>query len=452
MTSRRRLRELGLFDARAPRYTSYPPANHFKDLVGPAQAAAWMEAVPAGARVSLYLHIPYCRRLCWFCACRTQGTSTDRPLVPYLSYLKAELALVARHLRPDVVISQIHLGGGTPTLLPPAMIAELGQALREFRPWADDLQFSVEIDPMEVDAPRIAALVAAGMTRASIGVQDFDPLVQDAIGRSQPFAETKAVVDLLRAAGITSLNVDMLYGLPHQTRARMADSVQRVLSLNPDRVALYGYAHVPWMAKRQVMIPSDALPDAEERLALFDTARRLFVWDGFREVGIDHYARDGDSMAIADRAGTLRRNFQGYSADPSEVLIGVGASAISRYPQGYAQNLSTSSRWSAAVEAGELPVERGHAMSAEDNLRAEMIEQIMCRFEIDLPALAARHGVSLASLRERTAQMRHRFADHLTETRDVIRITESSRLIARLVAVEVDAYHAPAEGRHSRAL
>ncbi len=451
MSSVKQLRELGLFDARVPRYTSYPPANHFSEAVGPEQAAQWMQVIPSGARVSLYLHIPYCRRLCWFCACRTQGTSTDRPLIPYLALLKDELALVGARLRPDVSISQIHLGGGTPTLLNPAMIAELGAALDAFRPRAPDMQFSVEIDPTEVDAARIDALRAIGMTRASIGVQDFDPLVQDAIGRTQSFEQTRDVVDMLRAAGVDSLNMDILYGLPHQTRARMADSVQRVLSLNPDRVALYGYAHVPWMAKRQVMIPADALPDAEVRIDLFDTARRLFVWDGYREIGIDHYARETDSMATADAKGTLRRNFQGYTDDTSDVLIGLGASAISRYPQGYTQNISTSSRYASAVQEGRLPTERGHAMSHEDSLRAAMIESLMCRFSLDLNALAAAHGESYAAMLDRTAALRSRYADHISLQDGVIRITRAPRIIARLVAQAVDGYSMP-EGRHSRAM
>ena len=200
MPSRARLRELGVFDARAPRYTSYPPANHFAGNVTPDTTAGWIEALPSGARVSLYLHIPYCRRLCWFCACRTQGTATDRPLAPYQSYLKSELALVGRHLRPDVAISSIHLGGGTPTLLPPDLIRELGEVLHAFRPWTPDAQFSVEIDPTEVDAPRIAALKEIGMTRASIGVQDFDPLVQESIGREQGYELTRDVVAMLRDA------------------------------------------------------------------------------------------------------------------------------------------------------------------------------------------------------------------------------------------------------------
>lgn len=451
MPSHDRLRELGLFDARVPRYTSYPPANHFSESVTERLHADWIAAIPSGARVSLYLHIPYCRRLCWFCACRTQGTATDRPLVPYLNYLKAELATVSRSLRPDIVLSQIHLGGGTPTLLSPEMIRDLGRTLATYRPWADDLRFSVEIDPTEVDPQRIEALVEIGMNRASIGVQDFDPVVQDAIGRAQSFAQTRKVVDNLRSVGIKSLNMDILYGLPHQTRARMADSVQRVLSMQPDRVALYGYAHVPWMAKRQVMIPSDALPGAEERLELFETARRLFVWDGYAEIGIDHFAREEDSMAVAARNGTLHRNFQGYTDDTAEVLIGIGASAISRFPQGYAQNLSTSSRYSGAVEEGRLATERGHIMSADDKLRADMIEQLMCRFELDLPSLAAKHDVSLSRLRDLTSRLRDKFGAQLTCVDDVIRLTDSSRLIARIAAQCLDAYAVP-EGRHSRAL
>ncbi|MCC5974503.1 MAG: oxygen-independent coproporphyrinogen III oxidase [Rubellimicrobium sp.] len=451
MSSHDRLRELGLFDARTPRYTSYPSANHFSDAVDAQTTAGWISAIPARARISLYVHIPYCRRLCWFCACRTQGTATDRPLVPYLAYVLKELELVGRYLRPDVQVGQIHLGGGTPTLLSPQMIRELGAALTEFRPLARDLQFSVEIDPTEVDAARIEALIDAGMTRASIGVQDFDPVVQDAIGRAQSYAETRDVVEGLRASGVGSVNMDILYGLPFQTRARMADSVQRVLSMTPDRVALYGYAHVPWMAKRQVMIPADALPGAEERLQLFDTARRLFVWDGYQEIGIDHYARPEDSLAVADREGRLRRNFQGYTDDGSDALIGIGASAISRFRQGYAQNISTSSRYSTAVEEGRLATERGHAMSAEDSLRADMIEDLMCRFELDLNALSDRHGVGMAGLMERTARLRSRFGAEIEVSDGRIRLTEASRLIARLAAQELDAYFAP-EGRHSRAM
>ncbi len=451
MTSHARLRALGLFDARAPRYTSYPPANHFSGKVGPSDTAAWLRAVPAGARVSLYLHVPYCRRLCWFCACRTQGTTTDRPLVPYLGLLKQELALVSEHLRPDVVLSQIHLGGGTPTILPPDMIAALGAEIRAFRPWAEDFEFSVEIDPTEVDEPRLAALRAVGMNRASIGVQDFDQNVQDAIGRQQGYEATRDVVEMIRATGVKSLNMDMLYGLPHQTRERMADTVQKILSLSPDRVALYGYAHVPWMAKRQVMIPADALPDAEARLMLFDTARDLFMADDYREIGIDHYARPDDALAQAAAKGNLHRNFQGYTDDAAGVLIGVGASAISRYPQGFAQNASASARYATEISEGRLATERGHGMTGDDHLRARMIEMLMCDFGLDFAELTRRYGVGTAQLVAMTAPIRARFGEMLRADDGGLQLTDSARLIARLAAQELDAYAMP-EGRHSRAL
>lgn len=451
MATHELLRDLGLFDARAPRYTSYPPANHFAGGVSPETVAGWLESIPAGTRVSLYVHIPYCRRLCWFCACRTQGTLTDRPLIPYLAQIKSELALVARHLRPDVQVAAIHLGGGTPTILPAPMLSDLCDTLKGFRPLADDLAFSVEIDPTEVDQSRLDALGAAGLTRASIGVQDFDPTVQDAIGRSQPYELTRDVVQMIRATGVQSLNMDMLFGLPHQTRARMAESVQKVLSLSPDRLALYGYAHVPWMAKRQVLIPSDALPGSEERLELFELAARLLQWDGYEAIGIDHFARPGDPLALAARENRMRRNFQGYTEDGCDVLIGLGASAISRYPQGYAQNSSTSSAYAQAIKKHRLATERGHAFTPDDNLRADMIERLMCRFELDLRELSRTHGVSMTDLLRITHGLRHRFQGWTETSGETIRLSRSPRLIARLAALEVDAYAMP-EGRHSRAL
>ncbi|OUD09831.1 oxygen-independent coproporphyrinogen III oxidase [Marivivens niveibacter] len=451
MNSSDRLRELGLFDARAPRYTSYPPANHFQTGGFGNQTAQWLRTVPAGGRVSLYLHVPYCRRLCWFCACRTQGTATDRPLVPYVKLLKQELALIDQHLPQDVVISQIHLGGGTPTILPPHLIAEVGKMVNTFRPLADDLEFSVEIDPTEVDQDRIDALAAIGMTRASIGVQDFDPIVQKSIGRDQSFDQTRDVVAMLRRARVHSVNMDILYGLPFQTKERISDSVQRVLSLNPDRVALYGYAHVPWMAKRQALIPADALPDAETRLVLFDTARELFMWDGYKEIGIDHYARPSDSLYKAAQQGRMHRNFQGYTDDTAPVLIGLGASAISRFPQGFAQNESASSKYATMIENGQIATARAHAMTDDDLLRSDMIERLMCDFRLDLNMLASTHGRSVEDLLQMTSAMRTQFHDQMTMRDNIIQLNDHARLIARLCAQKIDAYSMP-EGRHSRAL
>ena len=248
--------------------------------------------------------------------------------------------------------------------------------------WATVREFSVEIDPNEIDDARLDALAAAGMNRASIGVQDFDPEIQKTIGREQSYELTSDVADMIRARGVRSLNADILYGLPHQTAARIADSVQKLLTLSPDRVALYGYAHVPWMSRRQQMIPSDAMPTPEERLRLFETARRLFSWDGYARSASTTSPRPDDGMATALAAGTLRRNFQGYTDDTAPVLIGLGASSISRFPQGYAQNASGTSDHTKAIRAGHFSTHRGHAFAGEDLLRARIIEALMCDFHV----------------------------------------------------------------------
>jgi oxygen-independent coproporphyrinogen III oxidase len=285
METESQLARLGLFDARVPRYTSYPTAPKFSAAVGTPQFGQWLGQIAPESRISLYLHVPFCRRLCWFCACRTQGTRTDAPVVAYVETLLQEIELLRRALPEGVTLSRLHWGGGTPTLLPAAQMERLARAVFDAVPMGEGAEFSVEIDPNEIDAERLDVLAAAGMNRASIGVQDFDPDIQAIIGRDQTYEVTRNAAEMIRARGVRSLNADILYGLPHQSRARIADSVQKLLSLSPDRVALYGYAHVPWMARRQQMIPSDSLPRPEERLELFETARRLFMWDGYQEVG-----------------------------------------------------------------------------------------------------------------------------------------------------------------------
>ena len=451
MTTLPQLRRLGLFDARVPRYTSYPTAPHFKGGVGPAETATWIRAIPEGGKVSVYLHIPFCRRLCWFCACRTQGTATAAPVAAYVTTLRREIALIRDLLPRGVSIEHLHWGGGTPTLLSPDLIEELADSIRDMAPFADQAVFSVEIDPNEVDQPRIDALARAGMTRASIGVQDFDQEIQQTIGRPQSYETTKAAADMLRAAGINSLNVDILYGLPHQTHARISESVQLLLSLSPDRVALFGYAHVPWMAKRQTMIPTDALPTPEQRLALYETARQLFLWDGYVEIGIDHFARPGDTLDIARRTGRMRRNFQGYTEDSSDTLIGLGASAISRYPQGYAQNDASTSGYQGQVREGRLAIHRGHAFSAEDLLRGRIIEVLMCDFAVDLAAVAHELGVDVQRARALATGLDTAFPGMLTLDGDRIAIRPEGRPLTRMIARHFDGYEMAQTG-HSSAI
>jgi len=402
------LRRLGLFDARVPRYTSYPPATHFRPGVGEANVTDWIRAIPAGSSVSVYVHVPFCRRLCWFCACRTQGTATAEPVAAYVETLKLEIARAKAILPEGVTIEHLHWGGGTPTLLKPEMIEDLTGAIFDFAPLAPGAQFSVEIDPTEVDGARLDALAAAGLNRASIGVQDFDPMIQEVIGRPQSYEITHEAVEMLRARGIRSLNVDLLYGLPHQTQARMTDSVNKVISLHPDRIALFGYAHVPWMSKRQQLIPTEALPTPEERLDLFHTASDLFVGAGFAEIGIDHFALPEDGLEKAHKAGTMHRNFQGYTEDKSRVLIGFGASSIGHYPQGYAQNESSTSKYQERVRAGDLPIARGHVFVGDDHLRGRIIEKLLCDFRADLVEIAREQGADPAqAVRARRGAARH---------------------------------------------
>ena len=445
------LRRLGLFEARVPRYTSYPTANHFSKDIEPEHFSGWLNAVPNGAEISLYVHVPFCRRLCWFCACRTQGTTTAEPVAAYVETLLKELELVRAALPSGVKLSRLHWGGGTPTIMTANQIETLAGAIFAAFPMADSSEFSVEVDPNEIDEERLDALAAAGLTRASIGIQDFDPLIQKTIGREQSFAVTKMAADGLRARGIDSLNVDILYGLPHQTTAGIADSVQRVLSLNPDRVALYGYAHVPWMARRQALIPTDALPRPETRFELFETAAKLFDWDGYQAIGIDHFARPDDNLAKAAREGRLNRNFQGYTDDQAKVLVGMGASSISMTPEGYAQNAPATGAWAKAIQAGNLATFRGLWFSRDDKLRGAAIERIMCDFAVDRRDICARTGANAEEVEAVLGGLARQFPEVVSDDGTIIRILPGAEPAARVIARALDAWDVKADG-HSLAV
>ena len=451
MIQESQLNRLGLFDARVPRYTSYPTAPHFANAVGSEQFTRWIEAIPTGSSISLYMHVPFCRTLCWFCACRTQGTQSDDPVRAYAEVLLAELAMLKKRLAPGVTLSRLHWGGGTPTLMPADMIRRLADAVFDAVPMGEGAEFSVEIDPNEIDDARMDALAAAGLNRASIGVQDFDPEIQKVIGREQSYEVTAGAAAMIRARNVGSLNADILYGLPHQTEARITESVNKLLTLQPDRVALYGYAHVPWMARRQVMIPSEHLPTPQERLHLFETARQLFVAAGYDEIGIDHFALPGDGLARAQRSGTLRRNFQGYTDDQAPVLVGLGASSISRFPQGFAQNAAATSAHTQAIREGHFSTGRGHVFSDEDQLRARMIESLMCDFRIDSAEILRRFQITPERLEAMFAATRNVFGDTVEISDDGLFIPEAARPLTRMIARSFDAYDLSKAG-HSSAI
>ncbi|MFA8442703.1 oxygen-independent coproporphyrinogen III oxidase [Yoonia sp.] len=432
------LRRMGLFDARVPRYTSYPPATAFSPQTGEAFQVSCLQALDPETPVSVYIHIPFCERLCWFCACRTQGTTTLKPVANYMQVLKQELELLRATLPAGVKMGQMHWGGGTPTILPPDMIRELAKAVMDVIPPAPDFSFSVEIDPTLVDDDKISALAEMGMTRASIGIQDFALDVQEAIGRKQSFEATRACVDSLRAAGITSLNADLVYGLPYQTPAKLANTIAKVRALDPDRIALFGYAHVPTFSKRQKLIPDAALPGEEERYHLARQAAQAFIGSGYQAIGIDHFGKPQDSLTIANNTGHLRRNFQGYTDDTCPTLIGIGASSISQFAQGYVQNASATAAYIERVEAGKLSGHRGYALSEEDRLRATAINMLMCDFAIDLKKLDA-HPNARALLPIHQAILED-FAGYVVATGEGLRITDDGRPLTRIIAQRYDGF------------
>lgn len=445
------LARLGLFDARVPRYTSYPTAPQFTREVGADHFRTWIEAIEPGARISLYLHVPFCRRLCWFCACRTQGTKSDNPVIAYAEVLHDEIALLSRHLPKDVQLSRLHWGGGTPTMLPPDQIRTLTSAIFAMTPLAEGGEFSVEIDPSEIDDARLDALAEAGMNRASIGVQDFDPEIQKAIGRIQSYELTRNVAQAIRTRGVHSLNMDILYGLPQQTPARITDSVAKLLTLSPDRVALYGYAHVPWVSKRQQLIDANAIPSPEERLHLSELAAAMFRDAGYEAIGIDHFAKPGDGLAVARREGLLRRNFQGYTDDTAVALVGIGASSISRFPQGYAQNAPATAAHVQAIREGRFSTAKGHAFTGEDQLRARLIESLMCDFRIERDRVAGETGTDPTRIDTLFAEVAARF-ENMVELRDgILALPPRARPLTRIIAQAFDTYDV-GKARHSAAI
>ena len=445
-----RLRTLGLFDSRVPRYTSYPTAPIFSRDIGAAFQEDCLRALDQEKPVSVYLHVPFCERLCWFCACQTQGTKTLSPVESYVETLEAELAIIAPMLPKGLRMGHLQWGGGTPTILPPHLIARVAAAIGTIFPAVDPFEFSVETDPTMIDRTKVAALQAAGMTRASIGIQDFAPEVQKAIGRIQSFETTRDCIAALRAAGVTSLNTDLVYGLPHQTLDRLARTVEQVLTLSPDRVALFGYAHVPHMSKRQRLIEESALPGDEARFLLAEMAREMFTAAGYLPIGIDHFARLGDSMAEAAAAGRLRRNFQGYTADACPTLIGLGASSISRFPQGYVQNAAATAAYTQRIGSGSPAGTRGHVFTADDRLRGRAIEQIMCDFRIDQKALEGEYGSDAARLRPIQSAVKATFGDLVDLSHDGIVVHAEGRAVIRMIAARYDGYGV-SEHRYSKA-
>lgn len=438
---------------RLPRYTSYPTAAEFHGGVGAAEHGAWLAGVHGDETISLYVHVPFCTELCTYCGCATTVVRNYRPVEQFVETLLDEIGLVASALPQRIRVGHLHWGGGTPTALNPADMELIDAALKARFAFERDAEIAVEVDPRRLTADHAAAFRRMGVTRASIGVQDFDPRVQAAIGRIQSFAETRDAVDLLRAAAVSGINLDLVYGLPHQTTASFLETVEAALALDPDRLALFGYAHVPWMRPRQQLIPEEALPGSAARLECATAAAGVLVAAGHVPIGIDHFAKLDDPLARALASGRLRRNFQGYTTDAAPTLVALGPSGVSSFRDGFAQNHATVPPWRAAIAEGRLATARGIALDDELRLEGRVIERLMCDLSVDLAAVAvesrrcpSRFAAALPAL-DRLA------ADGLLGRRGWrITVPAEARPFLRHVAAVFDAHRRGGRLRHAAAV
>jgi len=440
------------YDVHAPRYTSYPTAAQFTPAVGEAQWTEWLKAAQAGEAVSLYVHIPFCKRLCWYCGCNTRAVNRESVITSYVDLLLREADLVVARMGRRPRVGSIHFGGGTPNMLPPNELERLYAGLADRFDLTDCFEIAAELDPEVLTPEWIEAAGRIGLSRASLGVQDLSPDVQAAVNRPERFETIQWAVAALREQGVSSINLDLMYGLPLQTIEHVVTTLGLVTTLRPERIALFGYAHVPWMKPHQKLIRDEDLPGADVRFAQSRAATRYLVGKGWQAIGLDHFALPHDSLAAAaDRAGRLHRNFQGYTTDAAPVLIGLGASAIGRAPGGYAQNHTVERDWRAAVERGELPVARGVALTGLDAFIGEIIERLMCDFVVDVPAIAQRRRQDMAAVAGAWPALDRFRRDGLVVVDDgVVQVTARGRPFVRAVCAVFDPDAARIQQRHAR--
>lgn len=440
------------YNGQVPRYTSYPSAPHFQPM-GQDAYAGWLESLPQQAQgCSVYIHIPFCTAMCWYCGCHTTATRKYAPVEDYVSLLLREMRHVAARLPHHMRIGHVHFGGGSPTMLQPADFSRIMQGLRALFDVLPDAEIAIEADPRGITHDRCTVYAREGVNRASLGIQDFSPAVQAAINRIQPYDEVQRAVELLRDFGISRLNFDLMYGLPLQSLADVADTAEKSLALLPQRIALFGYAHVPWMKKHMRLIKDEDLPDSAARLDQFSHAEDILGRAGMQAVGLDHFCAQGDDMLAARDGRKLARNFQGYTTDSCPVLLGFGLSSIGRLPQGYIQNHANLTEYSKSVLAGELCSARGYALTDDDRLRGQIISDLMCYLTVDVAAVAASHGRDAAMFDAVLQGLKDMAADGLVEVRgSELRIAPEARQMVRVVAARFDAHFSGGPRRHVQA-
>ncbi len=440
-----------------PRYTSYPPATKFTDaLTWPGLAEKILENNKTERDLSLYFHIPFCETLCWFCGCTTVITLNHSQGQTYINYLEKEVAQMATLINPRRKVVQLHFGGGSPTFLAPDEIRRLGDIIRKHFTFSADIEAGVEIDPRRLTRDHVVALREIGFNRASLGVQDFDPAVQEAVHRIQPREMTQQTIDWLREMEFGSINLDLIYGLPHQTVESFNRTLDVVLDMKPDRLAVFSYAHVPWIKPAQKILEQKVLPAPETKLQLLkNVIERLTENNRYIYIGMDHFAQPKDELVLAQRNKTLQRNFQGYSTRGNADIYSFGMSAISQVPDAYWQNEKDLLKYYAALDSGKVPLTRGYVVSEEDKIRRETIMRVMCDLGLDYAAMSQRLGIDFLSHFEREIESLAGFeADGLVKRSQAgFEVTDMGRLFIRNIAMCFDNTLAPAgERKHSRTI
>jgi oxygen-independent coproporphyrinogen III oxidase len=437
-----------------PRYTSYPTAVQFDNAFPRQKADQWLAELAPDATLSLYVHIPFCQQLCYYCGCHTSVPNTYARATRYVDTLVCDIARTSRVVGgARGRVKHLHFGGGTPTYLNERDIARILDAMDKGFGITSATEIALESDPRTLTAARAIALAALGFNRISFGVQDFDGEVQSRINRVQPFAQVAEATRFLRHAGFTAINFDLMYGLPGQTRHSVRRTAEQAASLAPDRLAVFGYAHVPWFKRHQRLIKDEDLPGVTERYAQATVVGEELCKHGYQAIGLDHYARAQDPLATAAMSGTLRRNFQGYTTDAADALLAFGASAISELPQGFCQAARDTLQWSTAIKAQHNPANRGLARTAADRCRAEIIERLMCDLTVDYLAIADRHGRLASEFRDIAERLAPLVAAGIATCHGSrITVAAEHRLFLRNVAAVFDAYFTPSENRHAKAV
>ena len=444
---------LHVYGGPAPRYTSYPPATQFAPARPSDSYRDFLLALPEGQNISLYLHIPFCRSMCSYCGCMTRIVHDDGPILDYVRLLEKEINLVATTLGHRHKVSHIHFGGGSPNLLQRDDLNLLLTNIRANFALAPDAEIAMEADPRQLTRDKAFDYARSGITRVSLGVQDFQENTQKAINRLQPFSQIESCVRWLREADIGGINFDLMYGLPYQSVESIADNIQKAISLGPDRVALFGYAHVPWMKPHQKTLEKYALPNSVERYAQAEMARAMLLRGGYAAIGMDHFAKESDSMLAAYETGAIKRNFQGYTNDSAPALLGFGLSAISKVQTAYVQNTTSFGAYKERLEKGIFPDERWIHISADDRLRGGIIETLMCYFKADCAEICKKHEFSIDYLDRDLQKLAMMEQDGLVKIRDrTVTVTEAGAPFVRAIATCFDAYYEEGTSRHARAV